>query len=130
LTASNKKILIVDDDRNFNLMLSTQLKKKHFNVVQAYSAEEGILKSKEQSPDLVVTDVRLPDKDGFEFVHKLTADNIKTRIILLSGLDFAPDKIKKAESEGACECIVKSEKVGDILRKIETAIASENTFNL
>ena|SRR3990172_6670952 len=130
MSRDNNKILVIDDDRNFNYMLSTHLQKNHFEVTQAYSGKQGIKLSAEQKPDLVITDMRLPDIDGFEVVHELKERKVKTRVMVLSGFNMPDAEVIKVKQLGACENLVKSERVGDILKKIQTVIKSQKTYNI
>ena len=61
------KILIVDDDPDFQEVHRAVLEGKGFEVVSAYDAEEGIAKIRDEEPDLVILDVMMPDDhEGFE----------------------------------------------------------------
>jgi two-component system cell cycle response regulator DivK len=68
------RILIVEDNR-LNLELATELlKSSGYVVLQARSAEEGLLMAREQRPDLILMDVRLPGMDGLTAVRVLKKD--------------------------------------------------------
>ncbi len=126
----NKKILVVDDDRHFNLLLATRLKKSGLEVIQAYSAAECITLCGKHKPDLVIADVKLQDKHGVELVQELKSRKIKTRIVLLSGLDLSREEVAQAKQAGASAYIGKSERMGDIIGKIEAVLKSDNAYNV
>ena len=66
------KILIIDDDRDFQEVTRTILEKHDFNVASAYNPEEGIKKVQSEKPDLVILDVIMPsDFEGFEVARKI-----------------------------------------------------------
>jgi len=67
----NKKILIVDDDYNGAKETKGALKKEGFEVIYAYSAEEGFNKLKESKPDLILLDLVLPDASGFKVAQEI-----------------------------------------------------------
>jgi two-component system cell cycle response regulator DivK len=68
------RILIVEDNR-LNLELATELlKSSGYAVLQARSAEEGLVMAREQRPDLILMDVRLPGMDGLTAVRVLKKD--------------------------------------------------------
>jgi two-component system alkaline phosphatase synthesis response regulator PhoP len=68
------KILLVDDDPDFCEATKTILESKSFEVSIAYDGEEGWEKVKADRPDLIVLDVMMPKKDGYEMCKELKAD--------------------------------------------------------
>ncbi len=69
-----KKILAVDDEKNIRLLVEINLKRAGYEVVTASDGEEALEKVKAERPDLVVLDVMMPRKDGFEVLRTLRAD--------------------------------------------------------
>jgi twitching motility two-component system response regulator PilH len=67
-------VLIVDDSHTVREMLSDQLKRSGFTVVEAADGEEAIEKIKVSSPDLVVTDIVMPRKNGYELCRWIKND--------------------------------------------------------
>lgn len=68
------KILVVDDDPDLVETVSMMLESRNFEVIPAYGGNEGLQKARSQRPDLIVLDVMMPDKDGFEVCKELKAD--------------------------------------------------------
>jgi DNA-binding response OmpR family regulator len=68
------KILVVDDDPDLVETVSMMLESKDFDVIAAYGGVEGLRRARSERPDLVVLDVMMPDKDGFEVCKELKAD--------------------------------------------------------
>ncbi|MDJ0718179.1 MAG: response regulator [Prochloraceae cyanobacterium] len=66
-----KKILLVDDDRISRTLLRHCLKKQGYEVEEVASATEALVTFRQSSPDLVVSDVLMPQINGFEFCQKL-----------------------------------------------------------
>lgn len=85
-----KKILLVDDDRDFLLAISAMLKSNGFETESAYDAEEGYQKTKAFKPDLIILDVHMEtDNAGFDLCKKLRTD-VESRsvpVIMLTGID-------------------------------------------
>jgi two-component system response regulator HydG len=79
------KVLIVDDDVTFCLMLETFLQKQGFEVQQSFSYSEAIKKIKSFEPDIILTDLRLPDKDGLEVLHYTLREAAGVPVILMTG---------------------------------------------
>ncbi|MCX8118912.1 MAG: response regulator [Desulfobacterota bacterium] len=69
-----KKILIVDDDPDLVEAVSMILEAKNYEVSAAYGGIEGLQKARSESPDLIVLDVMMPDKDGYAVCKELKAD--------------------------------------------------------
>jgi len=68
------KILLVDDDPDFCEATKTILESKAFEVTIAYDGVEGWEKVRADKPDLIVLDVMMPKKDGYEMCKELKAD--------------------------------------------------------
>ncbi len=103
----NRKILIVDDDSSFVDSSETILKTKGFDVAKAANAETAFEALSTEKPDLVLLDVNLPDKNGFEVLRamKKSKNFMNTPVILITG-DMTV-QIDKGFSEGADDCIFK-----------------------
>ena len=69
------KILIIDDDTDFQQAIQLVLEKHDFEVVSAYDPEEGITKVKDENPDLIILDVLMPNAfEGFDVARKIRED--------------------------------------------------------
>lgn len=88
-----KRLLLVDDEQELLIMVSDILKDAGFEtVLTAMTVKEAILTAKEETPDLIVLDVMLPDGDGFSLMqHFRTFTNVP--IIFLTAKDEAADKL-------------------------------------
>ena len=89
----SKRLLLVDDEQELLKMVSDILKDAGFEtVLTAMTVKEAILTAKEETPDLIVLDVMLPDGDGFSLMqHFRTFTNVP--IIFLTAKDEAADKL-------------------------------------
>lgn len=98
-----KKILIIDDDTHFREMFSLLLKRNNYIVIEAgdgrYAKELFI----EHQPDLVITDIIMPDKEGIETILDLKKENKDIKIIAISGGGRinAMDNLRSARLLGA-----------------------------
>ncbi|WP_281991032.1 sigma-54-dependent transcriptional regulator [Aquimarina aggregata] len=118
------KILIVEDDVAFCTMLKTFLQKKEYEVTTAFSGNEAIPKIKEDVFDVVLTDVRLPDRDGITLLEEIHKSNPKTQVIIMTGyaeINMAVNAIK----QGAFDYISKPFNPDTILQTIEKALHTE-----
>ena len=78
-------ILIIEDDGQYRDFLSELLQLAKFNVVTAKNGKEGIGSIAEDEPDLVLTDIFMPEMDGFEVIMELLATSNPTPVIAMSG---------------------------------------------
>lgn len=115
------KILIVEDDVAFCRMLEAFLKKKGFEVLISFSSEEALRILKTETFDIILTDVRLPEKDGTFILEKITAGKSNTKVILMTGyatVNLAVDAIKM----GAFDYISKPISPDKLLQIIKKAL--------
>lgn len=75
-----KKILVVDDDKDFTKLLGFQLEAKGYQVVISNEGEEGFQKVLDEKPDLILLDIKMPELDGFTFVRRLKASGLIPKI--------------------------------------------------
>ena len=71
-----KKILVVDDSIFLQSLLKDRLESEGFFVIQALDGKEGLEKVKNENPDLVLLDVKMPIMDGFECCRRIKNDPI------------------------------------------------------
>jgi DNA-binding response OmpR family regulator len=69
-----KKILVIDDDQDVHAVVKKILEPKSYEVVSAYDGFEGLRKVVEERPDLIILDVIMPGKHGFDVCHELKTD--------------------------------------------------------
>ncbi|MCB2169526.1 MAG: sigma-54 dependent transcriptional regulator [Deltaproteobacteria bacterium] len=79
-----KKALIIDDDRNILTTLAMYLEDKGFEVTTAESGESGLHKLRSVMPDLVLLDMKLPDRDGLDILKEVTTSGIKTQVLMVT----------------------------------------------
>ncbi|MBF0474756.1 MAG: response regulator [Deltaproteobacteria bacterium] len=79
------KILVVDDDASFRHMLCLSLGKDGHSVVEASDGNMAVKLVGNESVDLVITDIIMPDKEGIELILELKKTNPEIKIIAISG---------------------------------------------
>lgn len=120
-----KTILFIEDQAHFQKLIGQELEKQGFQVLKALDGETGLKKAFENNPDLILLDLILPKKDGFEVLKKLKASEITNNlpIIILTNLEDTPN-IKKALDLGATTYLVKANyKLKEIIEKIKQECA-------
>ena len=94
------KILIVDDSQDIRLLLEIFFKKKDCLVVLAQDGQTGIVLAKEEKPDCVLLDMKLPDLNGREILRQIREFDKNVKIFYLSGL-YTEELEKEALLDGA-----------------------------
>lgn len=87
------KILLIDDEESILNLIKMNLQLEGFEVITGSCGEEAIKLFNNQSPDLVVLDLMLPDMDGFEIMKEFQSKNSEIPIIVLSAKDQLNDKL-------------------------------------
>ena len=81
-----KKVLVIDDDKDFNDILKEQLEWSEYEVACAFDGSQGLDLYKSFKPDVVLTDIIMPNKDGIEVILALVNDDdCDCKIIVMSG---------------------------------------------
>ncbi len=88
----HEQILIIDDDRKLCKLLESYLSQHNYKVMMAHDGEDGLRAIKRQVPDLVILDVMLPGKDGFQICREIRSD-YKFPIIMLTARGEVTDRI-------------------------------------
>ena len=95
-----KKILIVDDEPHIVELVRVCLEDTEYDIVEAYDGEEALSKAREEHPDVILLDIMLPKKDGYEVCRELKT-NDETReipIVMLTAKGQEVDKVKGFQS--------------------------------
>jgi DNA-binding response OmpR family regulator len=117
-----KKILLIDDDPDLREALADQLVlTEEFDVFEAESGADGVVRAKEQLYDLVILDVGLPDMDGREVCRLLRKTGIRCPIIMLTGHDSDSDTILGLDA-GANDYITKPFKFPVLLARVRAQL--------
>jgi len=121
------KILLIEDDKFLRELIIQKLGKEGYDVIEAPEGETGLLKIKEDKPDLVLLDLILPGIDGFEVLSRMKkdTDTKSVPVIILSNLG-QKDDVKKGMDLGADDYLVKAHFTpGEIVEKIRATLKVE-----
>lgn len=120
--AQLKKILLIDDDEDLREALSEQLiLTEDFDVFEGADGAEAMMKVKEQSYDLVILDVGLPDTDGRELCRIMRKQGVKCPVLMLTGHDSDADTILGLDA-GANDYVTKPFKFPVLLARIRAQL--------
>lgn len=116
-----KTILFVEDEQSLQQLLGNRLREEGFEVKSALDGEIGLELARKEQPNLILLDLILPKKDGFQVLSELKADqNTKDiPVIVLTNLETGTD-IQRILELGATTYLVKANyKLEDIIAKIK-----------
>ena len=116
-----KKVLIVDDEEEIlKLLVSIFETRTEYKISVASDGEQGIRVAREEKPDLILLDVLLPNKNGFEVCQVIKSDPSTsfTKVIMLTGMTQNLD-LQKGWDSGVDAYIAKPFDIPALLNKIE-----------
>jgi DNA-binding response OmpR family regulator len=119
----SKRILIVDDEPNILISIEFLMKREGYDVAIARDGEEGLAAIRDQRPDLVVLDVMMPKRDGFEVCTEVRADpslsNVRILMLTAKGREA---EIKKGLALGADAYIPKPFSTHELVAKVNALL--------
>ena len=121
------KILAIDNELGVLDTLKTILVERGHEVIYALSGEEGISKFEHESPDIVICDIKMPGKDGYEVLKEIRKDSAKWRPVIMLTVLSEMASIRKAYDCDADYYITKPFKVDDIIKAVHTMLAIKNS---
>lgn len=114
------KLLIIDDEPTIVETIETKFRKEGFTTFTADSAEEGMRLFRRVKPDLVVLDIMLPQRSGFDFCRAVRKDSA-TPIIFLSARADEADRVKGLEL-GADDYVVKPFNLSELTARVKAIL--------
>lgn len=121
-TTPSSTLLVVDDDADMLRLLTLRLEAAGYRVLTAASAETALTQLALERPQLVLSDVRLPGKDGLALFDEIHAQHPMLPVILLTAHGSIPDAVE-ATSRGVYTYLTKPFEGKELLDKIAQALA-------
>lgn len=112
-----KKILIVDDEKNIVEIIAFNLKKEGYQVLKAADGAEGVKLAMKENPDLILLDIMMPKMDGYEACKKIR-EKKNTPIIMLTARAEEVDKVLGLEL-GADDYVTKPFGVRELMARVK-----------
>lgn len=128
MVARQEKIFIVEDDKFLSKIIGNTLRKGGFEVDQAAEGGEGLRRILGEKPDLVLLDIMLPQKDGFEILAEMQRDSNASKIpvIIISNLGQESD-VKRGLSLGAKDYVIKTDiNLTELMRKVREQLVRKS----
>lgn len=114
-------ILVVDDELDARLFLYSLLESDGFLVATSSNADEALKYVARNHPDLVLSDVRMPDLEGLELLTEIKRLSPRTRVVLLSAYADWP-MYSEAVEKGGDDLLLKPSKNEEILRTVHRVL--------
>jgi twitching motility two-component system response regulator PilH len=126
--ATIRKILVIDDSAVERYHLTDMLTKKGYRVVEATDGEDGLLKAKMHSPDLVLMDVIMPGQNGFQITRQFSKDGELSHIpvIMCTSKDAETDRVwgMRQGAKGYLTKPIKADSLFAMIQSLSTEDAS------
>ena len=115
------RILVIEDEKKTAGFLAKGLREAGFAVEIARDGETGLEKARATKFDLLIVDIMLPNKDGWEVVVELRRDGVRTPILFLTARDSVRDRVKGLEL-GADDYLVKPFAFSELLARVRSVL--------
>lgn len=115
------RVLVVEDERKLAQVLATALEAEHYDVVTAATGEDGFFYASAELFDLVILDVMLPGRNGFEILEALRRRHLQTPVLVLTARDAIEDRVRGLDS-GADDYLVKPFALPELLARIRALL--------
>lgn len=116
-----KRILVIEDEPQMLLGLRDNLELEGYEVVTASDGDEGLQKAASVQPDLVILDVMLPRKNGFDVCRELRARSNATPVVMLTARNQETDKVLGLEL-GADDYVTKPFSITELLARVRAVL--------
>jgi DNA-binding NtrC family response regulator len=117
------RILLIDDDANYRLLLRSYIEEKGHTAIEAESADEGLRIFLEEKFDLVISDMMMPVKSGLDLLRELKQIQPKVLFIMVTGFP-AVDLAANAIKEGAYDFLVKPVDMNQLAAVMHRALST------
>ena len=120
------RILVVEDEHSLADLVADRLKKDRYVVDISYDGEDGLYNALSGIYDLILLDVMLPKKDGFEILREIREEGITSKVIMLTARGELDDKLK-GFSEGANDYVPKPFHIDELIARVSAQLRTEKT---
>jgi len=118
-----KHILILDDEADIRELLGQFLTNSGYQVTPVATAPAALKIIRDESPDLVISDLQLEDSDGLEMIAQLKSESPDTPVILLTGVLFDPEVVEEVLSKCVDCYLEKTSSLSTIRKAVESLLA-------
>jgi two-component system alkaline phosphatase synthesis response regulator PhoP len=121
MTEERPRVLVVEDDLSILTGVSMNLRFEGYEVLQAQDGARGLELAVQESPDLIVLDVMLPQMNGYEVLRELRGRGLRTPVLVLSAKGLERDKVLGLDL-GADDYVVKPFGVAELMARVKAVL--------
>ena len=122
------RVLIVEDEYKLAELIETRLKRENYSVDIALNGEDGAYNALTNIYDLIILDVMLPIKNGFEILKEMKENNIKSQVLMLTARTSLEDKLE-GFSNGADDYLTKPFHMEELVARINAKLRNKTNDN-
>ncbi|MEQ8524940.1 response regulator transcription factor [Gracilimonas sp.] len=122
------KVLVVEDEPSLVFTLRDTLESEGYDVVVSEEGTQAIDMVKEHKPDIMILDIMLPGKSGYDIMEEIRSEKYTFPVIMLTAKDQEPDKVKGLNL-GADDYLTKPFGVKELLARIEARLRRAGTYS-
>ena len=115
------KILVVEDEKDLNKIITKYLKKSNYSVDSAYDGEEALDYINVGEYDVIILDIMMPKMNGYDFIKRIRRDKNNVAVLMLTAKDSLEDKVKGLDLK-ADDYLVKPFEFDELLARIRAML--------
>jgi PAS domain S-box-containing protein len=126
-----KNILLIDDDKETHILIRRLIERAGHRLISAYNGDAGLSLIKDHSPDLVILDFKMPEKDGWQTYSEFKENHSyhhlhATPVIMLTAIDQSAESLERILKSGITACLKKPFGNKELVNIIENALVSKS----
>ena len=122
------KILVVEDNKNLRKLMTTYLKNNSYETLEASDGEEALEVIDKNHVDLIISDIMMPNMDGYELARELREANYMVPILMVTAKETLDDK-KKGFLSGVDDYMVKPVDMDEMVLRVGVLLRRANIIN-
>jgi CheY-like chemotaxis protein len=103
MDASAARIMVIEDDHDLMRLITHTLTTAGFHVIQAYGGQDGLRKVRLNRPDLILTDLAMPQMSGVEVIQRVKSDPDTKHVPCVAVTAFMWDSIAQCAGQAGCD---------------------------
>jgi len=120
-----RRLLLIEDEPTLAMLLQERLEREGYSVATCHDGERGLAEALRGAYDLVVLDIRLPGRNGFEICRELRRHSISVPVLMLTARGDVKDRVRGLKT-GADDYLTKPFDVAELLARIEALLRRAN----
>jgi two-component system alkaline phosphatase synthesis response regulator PhoP len=119
------RILIIEDELTLSLLLRERLEREGYSVTACKDGEQGLAQALREAYDLLLLDIQLPGRNGFEVCRQLRRHGMNVPVLMLTARGHVNDRVKGLKT-GADDYLIKPFEVAELLARMEALLRRAN----